>query len=155
MPESTVVRARIDEATKAAAAAILAASGLSLSDAFRMLLKRIAAERALPFEPLAPGAETLQAMTSARAGRLTAAGSPKSLLDSLNTDDAQLAVALQSRATLNGRSAEAEHREILAAALATPRRKTFAEILAAMPNVGRDSDFARIDATADAPRVFD
>jgi DNA-damage-inducible protein J len=46
MTENSVVRARIDEATKTEAAAVLAAMGLSLSDAFRLLLKRVAAEKA-------------------------------------------------------------------------------------------------------------
>jgi DNA-damage-inducible protein J len=48
MTENSVVRARIDEATKSEAAAVLASMVLSLSDAFRSLLKRVAAEKALP-----------------------------------------------------------------------------------------------------------
>ena len=48
VPTNTVVRARIDERTKNEAAAVLEAMGLSVSDAFRMLLVRIAAEKALP-----------------------------------------------------------------------------------------------------------
>ena len=87
MTENAVVRARIDEATKAEAAAVLAAMGLSLSDAFRLLLKRVAAEKALPFEPLVPNAETVAAMKAARNGDLTTAGKPPSLLASLNADD--------------------------------------------------------------------
>jgi DNA-damage-inducible protein J len=66
MTENSVVRARIDEATKAEAAAVLATMGLSLSDAFRLLLKRVAAEKALPFEPLVPKAETVAAVKAAR-----------------------------------------------------------------------------------------
>jgi DNA-damage-inducible protein J len=62
MTENSVVRARIDAATKNEAAAVLASMGLSLSDAFRLLLKRVAAEKALPFEPLVPNAETVEAM---------------------------------------------------------------------------------------------
>ncbi len=54
MPENTVIRARIDEITKAEAAAVLAAMGLTLSEAFRLLLKRVAAEKAPPLEPLIP-----------------------------------------------------------------------------------------------------
>jgi len=84
MTENSVVRARIDEATKSEAAAVLAAMGLSLSDAFRMLLTRVAAEKALPFEPLMPNAETIAAMKAARRGDLTTAGKPASLLGSLN-----------------------------------------------------------------------
>jgi DNA-damage-inducible protein J len=84
MAENSVVRARIDEATKIEAAAVLAAMGLSLSDAFRMLLKRVAAEKALPFEPLAPNAETVEAMKAARRGDLVTVGAPGALLASLN-----------------------------------------------------------------------
>ena len=56
-------------ATKAEAAAALASMGLSLSDAFRMLVSRIAAEKALPFEPLIPNEETIEAMREARTGK--------------------------------------------------------------------------------------
>jgi DNA-damage-inducible protein J len=86
MTENSVVRARIDEATKAEAAAVLAAMGLSLSDAFRLLLKRIAAEKALPFEPLVPNAETVEAMKAARRGDVVTVGKPSRLLASLNAD---------------------------------------------------------------------
>jgi DNA-damage-inducible protein J len=87
MTENAVIRARIDEATKAEAATVLAAMGLTLSDAFRLLVKRIAAEKALPFEPLAPNAETIEAMRAVRRGELVTAGkSSKELLASLNAD---------------------------------------------------------------------
>ena len=86
MTENSVVRARIDEETKREAAAVLATMGLSLSDAFRLLLKRVAAEKALPFEPLVPNAETVEAMKAARRGDLVTAGKPKHLLASLNAD---------------------------------------------------------------------
>ncbi|MCF3948740.1 type II toxin-antitoxin system RelB/DinJ family antitoxin [Acidiphilium iwatense] len=86
MTENSVVRARIDEATKTEAAAVLATMGLSLSDAFRILLKRVAAEKALPFEPLTPNAETVEAMRAARRGDLVTVGKPANLLASLNAD---------------------------------------------------------------------
>ena len=86
MTENSVVRARIDEATKSEAAAVLASMGLSLSDAFRLLLKRVAADHALPFEPLQPNAETVAAMKAARRGDLTTAGAPSALLASMNAD---------------------------------------------------------------------
>jgi DNA-damage-inducible protein J len=54
MTENSVVRARIDERIKAEAAAVLSAMGLTVSDAFRLMMTRIAAEKALPFEPLVP-----------------------------------------------------------------------------------------------------
>lgn len=69
--------------------------------------------------------------------------------------DDSLVAALKARAARHKRSAEAEHREILAAALAGPRRRSFVEVLASMPNVGQDSDFERTDDNGEAPRVFD
>ena len=86
MTENSVVRARIDEATKNEAAAVLASMGLTLSDAFRLLLKRVAAEKALPFEPLVPNAETVGAMKAARRGDLVTVGKPSNLLANLNAD---------------------------------------------------------------------
>jgi DNA-damage-inducible protein J len=86
MPANAVVRARIDETTKNEAAAVLAAMGLTLSDAFRLMLVRIAQDKALPFEPLKPNAETVEAMKAARRGELVTVGSPSSLLASLNAD---------------------------------------------------------------------
>jgi antitoxin FitA len=55
----------------------------------------------------------------------------------------ELVRALKQRAAKRNRSAEREHREILKAALQGPRRKTLAQVLASMPNVGTDADFAR------------
>ena len=69
--------------------------------------------------------------------------------------DEEIVRALKERAGRHGRSAEAEHREILAAALARPRRRTFAEVLASMPDVGMDADFERMESIKEAPRVFD
>lgn len=54
-----------------------------------------------------------------------------------------LVKALKLRAAKHNRSAEQEHREILQEALRGPRRRSLAEVLAAMPDVGKDSDFAR------------
>jgi plasmid stability protein len=55
----------------------------------------------------------------------------------------ELVKALKQRAAKHNRSAEQEHREILQAALQGPRRRTLADVLACMPDVGRDKDFAR------------
>jgi DNA-damage-inducible protein J len=87
MTENAVVRARIDERVKAEAAAVLQAMGLTVSDAFRLMMTRIAADKALPFEPLVPNAETIEAMKAARRGELTTVESPDRLLASLNADD--------------------------------------------------------------------
>lgn len=87
MAESAVVRARIDERTKAEAAAVLAAMGLTVSDAFRLLLVRVAKEKALPFEPLAPNARTIRAMKEARKGKLRAFKRVEDLMADLNAKD--------------------------------------------------------------------
>ena len=70
MTANAVVRARIDEHIKEEASTVLAAMGLTVSDAFRILLTRIAHDKALPFEPLVPNEATVAAMREARAGRL-------------------------------------------------------------------------------------
>jgi DNA-damage-inducible protein J len=87
MAANSVVRARIDARIKKQASAVLAAMGLTVSDAFRMLMVRIAREKALPFEPLVPNAETIEAMEAARRGELTRVGSIDELFASLNADD--------------------------------------------------------------------
>lgn len=87
MSANAVVRARIDEQVKAEAAAVLAAMGLTVSDAFRLMMMRIATEKALPFAPLIPNAETIAAMQAARRGELTTVGTPDQLLASLHADD--------------------------------------------------------------------
>lgn len=67
--------------------------------------------------------------------------------------DEDIALALKQLAASHGRSAEAEHREILKAALKRPKRRSFAEVLASMPNVGEDADFDC--RNGQARRVFD
>jgi DNA-damage-inducible protein J len=84
---NTVVRARIDEHVKEEAAAVLATIGLTVSDAFRLMMVRIARDKALPFEPLVPNAETIEAMKAARRGELVTAGTPDQLIASLNAGD--------------------------------------------------------------------
>ena len=63
--------------------------------------------------------------------------------------------ALKARAGAAGRSAEAEHRAILADVLMGPKRRSLAELLLAMPDVGEDSDFERVQSDGEPPRVFD
>ena len=69
-------------------------------------------------------------------------------------DDA-LVQALKKRAGAHGRSQEAELRAILSAALLSPPRRNLAELLAAMPDVGVDADFQRLEVQAGARDVFD
>lgn len=82
-----VVRARIDRETKDEATAVLDAIGLTASDAFRLMMRRIAAERRLPFEPLVPNGETIAAIKAARRGELVTVGSVDDLMAELNEDD--------------------------------------------------------------------
>lgn len=84
---SVVVRARIDERVKEDAAAVLASVGLTVSDAFRLMMVRIATEKRLPFQPLVPNVETVAAMRAARRGDVVTVGSAKDLLADLNADD--------------------------------------------------------------------
>jgi plasmid stability protein len=60
--------------------------------------------------------------------------------------DEDLVQALKKRAAAQGSSAEEAHRQILQAALRRPKRRRFADVLAAMPNVGEDADFVRQQA---------
>lgn len=55
--------------------------------------------------------------------------------------DQEIVLALEQRAAAHGRSAEAEHREILLSVLKQPRRRSVSDVLANMPNVGDDADF--------------
>ena len=87
MPANAVVRARIDERVKKEAAAVLATIGLTVSDAVRLLLVRVAAEKALPFEPLVPNAETVEAIKAARRGDLATFESVEALMADLDADD--------------------------------------------------------------------
>jgi DNA-damage-inducible protein J len=86
MSANAVVRARIDEHIKNEAAAVLASVGLTVSDAFRLMLTRVAREKALPFEPLIPNEETIEAMREARKGKLPAFQSIEALMADLNAD---------------------------------------------------------------------
>lgn len=87
MATNTVVRVRIDGNVKEEASVVLAAMGLTLSDAVRLLLTKVANEKALPFEPLTPNAETIAAMKAARRGDLVTVGSVEELLGDLHADD--------------------------------------------------------------------
>jgi len=66
----------------------------------------------------------------------------------------QIVNALKQRAARHGRSAEAEHRLLLEESLLRPKGKSFAEALAAMPNVGKDEDFLRKEDESGNDDVF-
>ena len=82
-----LVQARVDKDIKEEASVVLAAMGLTLSDAVRLLLTRVAREKELPFAPLVPNAETIAAIHEARAGDLPRFDNVETLFDDLHADD--------------------------------------------------------------------
>ena len=87
MAANSIVRARIDEHIKEEASVVLAAMGLTVSDAFRIMMTRVAHDKALPFELLVPNAVTIKAMKEARRGKLKSFKSVEDLMADLNADD--------------------------------------------------------------------
>ena len=87
MTENSVVRARIDERVKNEATAVLATMGLTVSDAFRLMMVRIAAEKALPFEPLVPNETTIAAMRESLRGDAKQFATVAELMDDLRAED--------------------------------------------------------------------
>lgn len=65
---TTMVHVRIDQKVKEKATKTLASMGMSVSDAVRMLLIRVAAEKALPFDVKVPNTRTEKAMQAADRG---------------------------------------------------------------------------------------
>ena len=83
MNADTVVRARIDSDTKGRATEVLQAMGLSVSDAIRLLLLRVADEKRLPFAVQMPNATTLKAMKELNEGKGRRFGSAEELFQDL------------------------------------------------------------------------
>lgn len=83
MSQDTVVRARIDSDTKARASEALEAMGLSVSDAIRLLLLRVADEKRLPFPVQVPNADTAEAMKELDEGKGKRFGSAEELFKDL------------------------------------------------------------------------
>lgn len=83
----TYVRARIDTNTKERAAAALDAMGLSISDAIRLLMLRVADERRLPFDVKVPNATTRKAIAELEAGRGAKFASVDALMADLHADN--------------------------------------------------------------------
>lgn len=84
---TTMVHIRVDEQVKAQAAEALASMGLSVSDAVRMMLVRVAAEKALPFEIRVPNTETVAAMRELDEGLGKRFDTVEDLMADLNADD--------------------------------------------------------------------
>ena len=83
----TVVRARIGEKAMNKATAVLSANGLTVSDALRLMIVRIVAEKRLPFEPLVPDEETIAVVEAALRGDLVPVGDIDGLMADLNAED--------------------------------------------------------------------
>jgi len=83
----TYVRARIDSATKERAADAFQAMGLSISDAIRMLMLRVADEHRLPFEVKAPSASSRKALAEIKAGKIRRFATVDDLMADLRADD--------------------------------------------------------------------
>jgi DNA-damage-inducible protein J len=79
MAANALVQTRIDGKIKREATVVLEAIGLTVSDAVRLMLTRVAREKALPFEPLVPNKETIAAMKEAHDG----------ILETVTLDDLQ------------------------------------------------------------------
>jgi DNA-damage-inducible protein J len=84
MAAAEVVRARIESGLKKEATAVLASMGLSVSDAIRLLLVRVASDKALPFDLRVPNAETQAAMREIQDGKVKRFDSVAALMADLN-----------------------------------------------------------------------
>jgi DNA-damage-inducible protein J len=87
MAANQLVQTHIDGAIKEEATIVLAAMGLTVSDAVRLLLTKVAREHVLPFDPFIPNDTTIAAMKEARAGNLPSANSIADLKTALDADD--------------------------------------------------------------------
>lgn len=84
MTANALVQVRINRAIKEEASVVLAAMGLTVSDALRLLLTKVAQEQSLPFNPLIPNEKTIQAMKEARQGNLSVFKTIEDLMTDLN-----------------------------------------------------------------------
>ncbi len=84
---TTVVHVRIDEQIKKQATETLASLGLSVPDAIRMMLARVVADNALPFDTSIPNAETITALEACRRGDVVSFNSIEALMIDLNADE--------------------------------------------------------------------
>jgi DNA-damage-inducible protein J len=86
MAANSLLQVRVDGKIRDEASTVLGAIGLTVSDAVRLMLRKIAQDKALPFDPLIPNETTIQAMRDARAGRVTKAENLDALFRDLNAD---------------------------------------------------------------------
>lgn len=86
LKKDTVIRARINSEIKEEATAVLASIGLTPSAAYCLLMQKIAAEKALPFDPLVPNQKTIDAIKAARKGEVEKLSSSAALFDDLEDE---------------------------------------------------------------------
>jgi DNA-damage-inducible protein J len=84
---TSMVHIRIDQKVKAKASKALAGMGLTVSDAVRLLLTRVAVEKAMPFEVRVPNRETAAAIDAGERGEVRRASSVAAMMKDLNADD--------------------------------------------------------------------
>ena len=87
MAANALVTTRINDVIKQEASDVLATMGLTVSDAVRLMLTKIAKEKSLPFDLWQPNAETIAAMQEARQGKLESFDTIDGLMTSLNVKD--------------------------------------------------------------------
>ncbi len=87
MSANALVQTRIDITVKEEAAHVLAAMGLTVSDAVRLLLTRIATEKQLPFAPMVPNAATIAAIKESRLGKVSKADTIDSFVKTMHAND--------------------------------------------------------------------
>lgn len=88
MAATDVVRARIDPDVKREATAVLSGMGLSISDAIRLMLVRVAADRALPFDLRLPNEKTQDALRAAKTGDVERFDDIAALMNDLDDEEA-------------------------------------------------------------------
>jgi len=84
---TAMIHVRIDQDLKLKASATLDAMGLSVSEAVRVFLTRVATDQAFPFELRVPNADTVAAMEAGDRGEVVKFGSFKELMADLHADD--------------------------------------------------------------------
>ena len=87
MASVEIVRARIDSALKRDASEALAEMGLTVSEAIRLMLIRVASDRALPFDVRSPNATTREALKAAETGAVVNHTSIASMMADLEDED--------------------------------------------------------------------
>lgn len=87
MATTSMVHIRVDQKVKAKAAKTLASMGLTVSDAVRLLLTRVASEKALPFEVRVPNRRTAAAMEAGERGEVSRAARVGEMMAKLNARD--------------------------------------------------------------------